>query len=212
MDGYDPQHRMLNLFLDEWGVWDNLNLNPEIERKNGKLWQQITMRSAVAAGMGLNMFNRLADKLYMCNIAQIVNVLHSLLLTDGPQGRKCVRTTTYHAFMLFKAHRSNTAVRLEKDNADPLAVSVSASKKGSELVISFVNPRPDTDVHLDCAIRGASPKQATASILHHADLNAFNSFDDADMIAPKPHPVTMEGGRLRIDIPALSVTTVRAVG
>ena len=212
LDGYDPQRRVVNLFLDEWGVWDNLNLNPEIERKNGKLWQQITMRSAVAAGMGLNMFNRLADKLYMCNIAQIVNVLHSLLLTDGPQGRKCVRTTTYHAFMLFKAHRSNTAVRIEKDNSDPLAVSVSASKKGSDLVISFVNPRPDTDVHLDCAIAGGSPKQAKASILHHADLNAFNSFDDSDMITPKPHPVTIENGRIRIDIPALSVTTVRAVG
>ena len=129
MDGYDPQHRFMNLILDEWGVWDNLSATPEPERSYGRLWQQITMRSAVAAGLGLNMFNRLADKLYMCNIAQIVNVLHSLLLTDGPQGRKCVRTSTYHAFMLFKQHRSNTAVRVERDNSDPLGLSMSASKE-----------------------------------------------------------------------------------
>ena len=61
------------------------------------------MRSAVAAGLGLNIFNRQADKLYMCNIAQMVNVLQSVLLTDGPEGKDCVRTTTYYAFMLFKS-------------------------------------------------------------------------------------------------------------
>jgi alpha-L-arabinofuranosidase len=54
------------------------------------------MRSAVAAGLGSNVFNRQADELYMCNIAQIVNVLQSLLLTEGPDGGRCVRTTTYH--------------------------------------------------------------------------------------------------------------------
>jgi len=64
-------------------------------------------------GLGLNIFNRQADKLYMCNIAQMVNVLQSVLLTDGPEGKNCVRTTTYYAFMLFKAHRGKTAVRVE---------------------------------------------------------------------------------------------------
>ena len=99
------------LLLDEWGVWDRLN-GPE-QKKYGQLWQQSTMRSAVAAGLGLNIFNRQADKLYMCNIAQIVNVLQSLLLTDGPTGQNCVKTTTYHAFALFKPHRSKTAVKVE---------------------------------------------------------------------------------------------------
>ena len=115
LDGYDGGRRVA-LFLDEWGVWDHIL--PEDEARYGKLWQQSTMRSAVAAGLGLNLFNRQADKLYMCNIAQIVNVLQSLLLTDGPQGEHCIRTTTYHAFMLFKAHRAKTSVRVETQGAD----------------------------------------------------------------------------------------------
>jgi alpha-N-arabinofuranosidase len=69
------------------------------------------MRSAVAAALGLNLFNRQADKLHMCNIAQMVNVLQSVLLTDGPEGKNCVRTTNYWAFMLFKPHSSKMAVR-----------------------------------------------------------------------------------------------------
>ena len=88
---------------------------PDDEERNGRLWQQATMRSAVAPRLGLNIFNRQADKLYMCNIAQMVNVLQSVLLTDGPEGRNCVRTTSYYAFMLFKPHRSKTAVHVEYD-------------------------------------------------------------------------------------------------
>ncbi|HEY3742892.1 MAG TPA: alpha-L-arabinofuranosidase C-terminal domain-containing protein, partial [Bryobacteraceae bacterium] len=78
LDGYDPQ-RKTGLLLDEWGVWDHMN--PEEERTKGKLYQQSTIRSAIGAALGLNIFNRQADKLVMCNIAQIVNVLQSLLLT-----------------------------------------------------------------------------------------------------------------------------------
>jgi len=136
-------------------------------------------------------------------------VLHSLLLTDGPEGRKCVRTTTYHAFMLFKPHRDNTAVRVEKDSSDTSGLSVSASKKGSEVVVSFVNPHSSGDVQVDCELAGTAAKKATAEILHHADLNAFNSFENPDAISPKPHPVSVEGSRLHLVAPALSVITIR---
>src|SRR6185312_8298571 len=98
-------------------VWDRIPAADE--RKYGRLWQQSTMRSAVAAALGLNVFNRQADKLYMCNIAQLINVLQSVLLTDGPEGKNCVRTTSYHAFMLFKAHRSKMALRVESDGSRP---------------------------------------------------------------------------------------------
>src|SRR5205807_169412 len=82
LDSYDPQRRV-GVIFDEWGVWDRIP--PEDEKRYGKLWQQSTMRSAVGAGLGLNVFNRHADKLYMCNIAQIVNVLQSVILTEGPE-------------------------------------------------------------------------------------------------------------------------------
>jgi len=205
LDGY-RDGRKIGLILDEWGVWDKI---PQADEQHyGKLWQQSTVRSAVAAGLGLNIFNRLADKLFMCNIAQIVNVLQSLLLTDGPEGQSCVRTTTYYAFALFKPHRSKTAVRVESQDSSPLAVSVSASKAENEIVLSFVNPKHDADVEIDCAFPGSNPKSVKAQILHDTDWNAYNSFDNPDRIAPKIHPVTLDGGRLRLDLPRLSVATV----
>jgi alpha-N-arabinofuranosidase len=184
------------------------------------------MRSAVAAGLGLNMFNRQADKLYMCNIAQMVNVLQSVVLTDGPAGKTAIRTTTYWAFMLFKPHRGKMALKIDTD-APPLPIafagrggrgapqapkmpelSVSASRSGPELVASFVNPRHDLDMNVDCQLHGATARQARAQILHDPDINACNSFDSPDRLTPKPHEVTAEGDRIRLTVPAMSVATV----
>ena len=204
--------RKIALVLDEWGVWDRIAV--EDEKKFGKLWQQGTMRSAVAAGLGLNIFNRQADKLFMCNIAQIVNVLQSLLLTDGPEGKQCIRTTTYHAFSLFKGHRGKTAVKVEtdaatveKDKPSP-DLSASASTKDGMVVLSFVNPFPDQDLEIQCALRGANAKDATALLLHDADCNAYNSFDAPDRVMPRPHTVKLEGATVRLDLPRMSVATV----
>jgi alpha-N-arabinofuranosidase len=214
LDGYDPA-RKIGLFLDEWGVWDRI---PQKDQdRNGALWQQSTVRSAVAAGLGLNIFNRQADKLYMCNIAQIANVLQSVLMTDGPEGKNCVRTTTYYAFMLFKAHRGKTAVPVEAGmwtyEGPPLydgqpELSISASRSGSELVVSLVNPRTDADIEVECTLRGAKAKQGRAQILHDSDLNACNTFDHPDRVTIRPHEVAVEPDRIRIMLPAMSVVTV----
>ena len=204
--------RQIALVFDEWGVWDRIA--EEDEKKFGKLWQQSTMRSAAAAGLGLNIFNRQADKLYMCNIAQIVNVLQSLLLTDGPEGKQSIRTTTYHAFALFKAHRGNSAVKVETDSAisdrekPSLDLSVSASTKNRLVLLSLVNPLPDEDLEIQCALRGAIAKNSRALLLHDSDWNACNSFDAPDRVVPKPHPVTVEGSTVRLDLPRMSVATV----
>ncbi|HKD92732.1 MAG TPA: alpha-L-arabinofuranosidase C-terminal domain-containing protein, partial [Terriglobales bacterium] len=159
-------------------------------------------------GLGLNIFNRQADKLYMCNIAQMVNVLQSLLLTDGPTGERCVRTTTYHAFTLFKAHRGQNSVKVETEDGAPLGLSASASKSAGQVVVSLVNPTGDADWQIEGTLRGVSAKSATARILHDPDLNAYNSFDQPDRVTPRSHPVRIEGGRLMMDLPRLSVATV----
>lgn len=204
LDSYE-KGKEIGLILDEWGVWDNIPA--EDEKQYGKLWQQSTMRSAIAAGLGLNIFNRLADKLYMCNIAQMVNVLQSLLLTDGPEGERCVRTTTYHAFSLFKPHRAKTAVRVESDDSSPLGLSISASKGAKELVVSWVNPRHDADLQVECMLKGADLSVGTAQILHDAEWNACNSFDAPDRVVPKLLTVRVEGSKILLDLPRLSVAT-----
>lgn len=225
LDTYDPNRR-IGLFLDEWGVWDRIV--PEDERTKGRLWQQSTIRSAVGAALGLNIFNRQAEKLYMCNIAQIVNVLQSVLLTDGPEGKNCVKTTSYHAFAMFKAHRGKNAVRTEADGnriadtgfggrgggrggqqqEEPHDLSISASREGNQLIVTLVNPRHDTDMDVDCALRGVTARQGRGQILHDSDINAMNTFDNPNRITIKPLEVGVEANRLKVTLPAMSVATV----
>jgi alpha-N-arabinofuranosidase len=201
LDSYDPD-RKIGLMIDEWGVWDRIL--PEEEKRYGRLWQQITMRSAVAAALGLNVFHRQADKLVMCNIAQTVNVLHAILLTDED---RCIRTSTYYAFELLKAHRGKAAVRVETQDTSSLGPSISASQKGKELVVTFVNPKHDIGVNVNCSLAGAAALSGTARILHDDDFNAYNSFDQPDRLVPREHAVKVERSRIRMELPPLSIAT-----
>jgi alpha-N-arabinofuranosidase len=179
-------------------------MDPAEDKKYGRLFQQITMRSALAAALGLNVIHRQAGKLVMTNIAQIVNVLHSLLLTDGD---KCVRTTTYWVYEMTKAHLSKTAVVTESGPAGAMELSVSASREGKDLVVTLVNPKPDVTLNVNCALAGASATGATARILHDSDLNAANTFTDPNRIMPKELKVSAQGGTLTAELPPLSVAT-----
>jgi alpha-N-arabinofuranosidase len=202
LDSYDPERRT-GLLVDEWGVWDRMIR--EEEKRLGALWQQNTIRSAVAAAMGLNVFHRQAGNLVMCNIAQIVNVLHSMVLTDGI---KALRTPSYWAFMLQKPHRGQTAVRIENSDASALAVSVSASRKEKALVLTCVNPVHDMQVRLECRLAGANAAAAgSARILHNTDFNACNTFEAPDRIVPADHKIAVEPSRVSIELPPMSIVT-----
>jgi alpha-N-arabinofuranosidase len=201
LDTFDP-HRQVGLMVDEWGVWDQMV--PEEQRAYGRLWQQITVRCAVAAALGLNIFHRHAEKLVMCNIAQIVNVLHSVILAHED---KCIRTPTYYAFELLKPHRAKTAVKVEGDDA---VLSASASRQENEVVLTLVNTRHDAPMNVQCSMVGKTVTAASARSLYHADINACNTFEAPDVVVPKNHSATASGSNIRVELPPLSVTTVTA--
>jgi alpha-N-arabinofuranosidase len=204
LDKYDPQRR-IGLLVDEWGVWDRMA--PEEEKRYGRLWQQITMRSAVAAGLGLNVFHRQAEKLVMGNIAQTVNVLHAMLLTEEDRS---IRTPAYYAFELLKPHRSKTAIRVENPDTSPLGLSVSASRQGKELVVTCINPRHDVAMSVNSVLAGGAAAGGTARILHDQDFNACNTFSNPDRIVPHEHPVSASGASIRMELPPLSIVTAVA--
>jgi alpha-N-arabinofuranosidase len=205
MNTYDT-NKSIGLIVDEWGIWDRMV--PEEEQKYGRLWQQITMRCAVGAALGLNIFHRHAEKLVMANIAQTVNVLHAVLLTEED---KCVRTPAYYAHDLLKPHRSKTSLRVENpDEGAPNGLSISASRQGGELVITLVNPRPDTPMNVQCSLGGKPASSATARALYHSDLNACNTFQAPDQVVPRDHTATVGGSGLQVALPPLSVVTVVA--
>ena len=205
LDGYDSG-RNVALILDEWGVHDRVV--PSEEQVHGRLWQECTMRSALAVALGLNLFNRQADKLFMCNLTQTVNVRAPLLQTDGPEGQRCIRTSVYYVFTLFKPHRSKTSVRVETDDPTSTRLSVSASRQDRDVVISLVNASADEDMEIDCSVAGGRPASASAEILHSDDLNAFNSFDSPETVAPRSHAVRVEGSHIQLDLPRLSVVRI----
>jgi alpha-N-arabinofuranosidase len=199
----NPRSGPVGLLLDEWGVWDRMD--PEEEKKYGRLFQQITVRSAIGAALGLNVIHRQAGKLVMTNIAQMVNVLHALLLTDED---KCVRTTTYYVYELTKAHLGQTSVQTESGAAGAMELSVSASHKDKDLTITLVNPKPDVTLNVNCSLAGGSATGAMARILHDADLNAANTFATPDRVVPQALQVAAQGGTVSAELPPLSVATL----
>jgi alpha-L-arabinofuranosidase len=197
------KNRTMGLMVDEWGVWDRMI--PDEENKYGRLWMQSTMRSAVAGGMGLNVFHRQADKLYMCNIAQTVNVLQSVILAYE---NSCIKTTSYYAFQLQKPHRSKTAVRVDTGDTTPLGISVSASKSGDQVALTFINPKHDVEMSVNCGITGATASSAKGRLLSHPDYNACNTFENPNLIVPQDCPVAVQGGRVRLSLPPISMASV----
>jgi alpha-N-arabinofuranosidase len=200
----NPRFGPVGLLLDEWGVWDRMD--PEEEKKYGRLFQQITIRSAVAAALGLNVIHRQAGKLVMTNIAQIVNVLHSLLLTEED---KCVRTTTYYVYEFTKPHLGQTSVQTETGAPGAMELSMSASRKEKDLTITLVNPKPDAAINVSCSLSGGSASGATARILQDNDLNAANTFTDPNRVVPKELKVSASGGTVTAELPPLSVATIQ---
>src|ERR1700732_5110547 len=99
----------------------------------------------------------------------------SLCLLTGQRANDVFEPRAMTPFHFFKPHRAKTAVRVESDDSSPLGLSISASKGAKELVVSWVNPRHDADLQVECMLKGADLSVGTAQILHEAEWNACNS-------------------------------------
>lgn len=209
MDKYDPQKRK-SLAVDEWGGWYDV-----VQGTNGAfLFQQNTMRDAMIAGCTLNIFNNHCDRVKMANLAQIINVLQAVILTDE---EKMIVTPTYHVMEMYKVHQdalmlpvkvaSNKYI-LDKDMLD--AVSVSASKDKSGAVhISLVNidARNEQEVKID--LQGLSERSVTGRILRSDKLQDHNTFDNPQKIEPSAFTgAVLNGNSLVVKMPPFSVVVL----
>ena len=199
MNRYDPEHD-IGLIVDEWGCWYDVEkgTNP------GFLYQQNTMRDAIVAACNLNIFNRHSDRIIMANLAQAVNVLQSLLLTEG---EKLVKTPTYHVFDMFKEHQNGENVYCfcenEKTNDIPM-ISVSASVKDGVMTVTAANCSLEEDAELDCDICGFEGRSVSARILTN-EVHSCNSFDAPEKVVPEGFNAAVCNGKLSAVLPACSV-------
>jgi alpha-N-arabinofuranosidase len=196
MDKYDPEKR-IGLVVDEWGTWFNVEpgTNP------GFLYQQNTLRDAMVAGIGLNIFHNHCDRVQMANIAQMVNVLQAMILT---QGDKMLLTPTYHVFNMYKVHQEatlldsfveNDTYSFEADAIPQLSVSASVDEQ-NKTHISLCNLDPNSSVELQCHVRGNSGSTVSGQILTAETMSALNTFSEPN----KLEPAAFEGAVLKDNI------------
>ena len=209
MDQYDPEVK-LGLIVDEWGTWYDVEpgTNP------GFLYQQNTMRDAMVAGLTLNIFNKHSDRVKMANIAQMVNVLQAVLLTEGP---RMVRTPTWHVFDLYKDHQDAELVEscietrqigLEEEYRIPdLTESASVDQDGN-LHITITNLSAVESCEVEAAIHGLPAGKVSARILSGA-MHDKNTFEEPDAVASKAYDgVERIPGGLAFTLPACSLILI----
>jgi len=211
MDQYDPQKR-IGLIIDEWGNWFQVEpgTNP------GFLYQQNSMRDALVAGLHFHIFHRHCDRVHMANIAQTVNVLQAMILTEG---EKMLLTPTYHVFEMFKVHQDAEALalHLETDEyrmgEDTIPqVSGSASKRADGTIdISLCNVHPHQQADVTLRLRGlGEAKKVAGRILTHTDMNAHNTFDQPETVKPQDFDgfTDVNEGSLSVKLPPMSVVVL----
>jgi alpha-N-arabinofuranosidase len=204
MTKYDPK-KQVGLYIDEWGTW----YDQEAGSHPGFLYQQNSLRDAVVAALNFNIFHRHSDRVKLTAIAQMINVLQAMILTDK---EKMILTPTYHIFDMYQPFMGATPYPAAVSGPDyahgntrlPM-VDVSAAKsKDGKLVLSIVNSDPGHAVQVVTNLTGT----AQGRILTAIAMDAHNSFAQPNMVHPVPFRGSTEGGKLSFDMPAKSVAVV----
>lgn len=209
MDRYDPQ-KTKGLVVDEWGNWFNVEpgTNP------GFLYQQNTLRDAVTAAIHLNIFNQHAARVKVANLAQMVNVLQSVILTKDD---KMVLTPTYHVFRMFRVHQEAQLLASDLICEDYVfgdrkipSISASASvDKENKVHVSIANLNPDKAIVLSCPLIGETFRKVTGEVLTSDTMNAMNSFENGDKVKPVTfNGFTYKDGVLTVTMPSKSVVVL----
>ena len=211
MDHYDPEKK-IGMMIDEWGCWHDVEpgTNP------GFLYQQNTMRDALTAGLTLNIFNKHCDRVKMACIAQMINVLQSVILTEG---ERMLLTPTYHVFHMYRYHQDATLVEsylegvteiglTEGEMVPDVQESVSVDKDGV-LTITLNNLSPDEEREMEVVLQEGKTKQVEASLLH-GNMRSYNTFHEPELVKEEiftDYVMTDRG--IRFSIPACSVLLLR---
>jgi alpha-L-arabinofuranosidase len=208
MDKYDPQKKVA-LVVDEWGAW----LAPLPGTNKDFLLQQNSLRDAVLASLNLNIFARHADRVRMSNIAQMVNVLQAMILTDQ---EKMVLTPTYYVFKMYVPFQDATFVPVtfesgtytQGDVTLPRVDAVAAKDAAGKLWLEITNLDPEKALVIEANVAGATAKSAKGETLTAAAVDSVNTFAAPNAVVPKPVSASVKDGRVALTVEPKSVTVV----
>ena len=208
MDKYDPQKK-ISLVVDEWGSW----YAPLPGSNPGFLIQQNSIRDAILAALNLNIFARHADRVRGANIAQMINVLQAMIMTDK---EKMVLTPTYHVFKLYVPFQDATFIPVTLSagtytNGDitlPRVDAIAAKDTSGKLWLALTNLDPNNAVDIEASFTGLSANSATGETLSAPKVDSINTFDAPNTVTPKQISARARNGKLTIKLDPKSVTVV----
>ncbi len=226
MDASDPKKRV-GLLVDEWGTW----WDEEPGTIKGHLYQQNCLRDAFVAALSLNIFHRHTDRVRMANIAQVVNVLQSMILTDQKGQGHMVLTPTYHVFEMYRPFQQATYLPMDIDSESiqvpheyfkpmdttkekgfrnlPLVSASAAKTTDGSIILSLTNVSLDDEKTLDIQLEGVNAKTVTGRILTSKRVSDFNDFEHPDVVQPREFKdAKLKRGVLTVEIPAKSIVVL----
>ncbi len=209
LDRYDPKGEV-GIAFSEWGAWWATDQN-----RPSNLFQANTLRDAVIAAFTLNIFQNHAARVKMANLAQMVNVLQSLIVTDK---EKMLLTPTYHVFDLYQDHQGARSLPTEVSTPEydvsgakvpSLSVSASRDAKGA-LTLSVVNVDPHRDAKIQVKVDGLRIRSASGRVMTSKAMDAHPEFGKQDPLVPaKLTPVAVSAGTISLVAPAKSVLVLK---
>jgi alpha-N-arabinofuranosidase len=208
MDKYDPDKKV-GLYVDEWGIWTD----PDPGSNPGFLQQQNTLRDGIIAALNLNLFMRNADRIRGANIAQMVNVLQAMILTDGP---KMVLTPTYHVYHMYVPFHDAAEVPVSFDAGTysygdirlPQVDAAAARDRSGKLWLSLVNVDPTRPARIATSIEGVKSQGASGLIMTAPAVDAHNTSSRPNDVVPRAFEGRASGGQLLFDLPPKSVAVL----
>jgi alpha-N-arabinofuranosidase len=208
MDKYDPEKK-ISLVVDEWGAW----LAPTPGTNSAFLQQQNSQRDAVLAALNLNIFARHADRVRMTNIAQMVDVLQAMIMTDGP---KMLLTPTYYVFKMYVPFQDAMALPVSFDAGTyrkdditlPRVDAIAAKSKDGRIVVSLTNIDPNQPANFEIGLPEVTATAAHGQVLSAPAVDSVNTFAAPKTVSPKPVSAPVKDGKLAITLPPASVTVL----
>ena len=208
MDKYDPQKKVA-LVVDEWGAW----YAPLSGSNPGFLVQQNSLRDAVLAALNLNIFVRHADRVRMANIAQMINVLQAMILTDK---EKMVLTPTYQVYKMYVPFQDaalvpvtfNAGTYTNGNVSLPRVDAIAAKDKAGKVWLEITNVDPNQVVEVEVSLAGITAKAAAGETLTAPRVDSVNTFSAPNTVAPKPISAKVQGSKLALRLEPKSVTVI----
>lgn len=209
MDKNDPEKKV-GFYVDEWGTWYDVTGDDD----PGFLYQQNSLRDAIVAALNFNIFHKHADRVHMSIIAQMVNVLQAMILTDK---EKMILTPTYHVFKMYVPFQDATSLPLElKDvpkytlgkTSVPAVSATAARAKDGKIYLALVNANPHSAETVDINLAGVKINSVSGQVLTAKAMDAHNTFAAPTAIRPEAYSAKATNGKLSLALPAKSVVVV----